>query len=116
MGQVISHGGDVYYMSPGEAYGKFLCQGVKRANGTRARRRSTSRSPRVLGPRRVLRGVQTRSGKRISARNGSRPISSSPDAFQYRVSQLKYFLYGRKRLKQVFDFVKSENIRTGSQG
>ena len=30
-GKVISHGGDVYYMSPGENYGKFLCQGVKRA-------------------------------------------------------------------------------------
>ena len=30
-GKVISHGGDVYYMSPGENFGKFLCQGVKRA-------------------------------------------------------------------------------------
>ncbi|HXR07611.1 MAG TPA: hypothetical protein VN765_09795, partial [Candidatus Acidoferrum sp.] len=30
-GQKISHGGDVYYMSPGENYGKFLCLGVQRA-------------------------------------------------------------------------------------
>ena len=30
-GKVISHGGDVYYMSPGESFGKFLCLGVKRA-------------------------------------------------------------------------------------
>src|SRR5947209_8207288 len=30
-GSVIGHGGDVYYMSPGESYGKFLCGGVKRA-------------------------------------------------------------------------------------
>ena len=30
-GHKISHGGDVYYMSPGENYGKFLCLGIKRA-------------------------------------------------------------------------------------
>ena len=30
-GNVISHGGDVYYMSPGENFGKFLCHGVKQA-------------------------------------------------------------------------------------
>ena len=30
-GEKIGHGGDVYYMSPGINYGKFLTQGVKRA-------------------------------------------------------------------------------------
>lgn len=30
-GQKISHGGDVYYMSPGTNFGKFLCVGVQRA-------------------------------------------------------------------------------------
>ena len=30
-GRKISHGGDVYYMSPGESFGKFLSQGVRRA-------------------------------------------------------------------------------------
>jgi hypothetical protein len=30
-GNVISHGGDIYYMSPGESFGKFLCRGVKQA-------------------------------------------------------------------------------------
>lgn len=28
-GNVISHGGDVYYMCPGKNYGKFLCLGVQ---------------------------------------------------------------------------------------
>src|SRR5215831_3584176 len=30
-GNKISHGGDVYYMCPGENYGKFLCVGIQRA-------------------------------------------------------------------------------------
>ena len=30
-GRKIGHGGDVYYMSPGVNYGKFLCVGVQRA-------------------------------------------------------------------------------------
>ncbi|HXA45676.1 MAG TPA: hypothetical protein VNZ25_09230, partial [Candidatus Angelobacter sp.] len=30
-GHKIGHGGDVYYMSPGTNYGKFLCVGVQRA-------------------------------------------------------------------------------------
>ena len=29
-GHKISHGGDVYYMSPAENYGEFLCVGVQR--------------------------------------------------------------------------------------
>ena len=30
-GHKVSHGGDVYYMCPGENFGKFLCVGVQRA-------------------------------------------------------------------------------------
>ena len=107
-GKVISHGGDVYYMSPGENYGKFLCQGVKRAMDAGAE------AIHLEEPEFWVRGGYSEGFKREwKAHFGEDWIDpdSSPDA-QYRSSQLKYFLYGRA-LKQVFDFVKSENARTG---
>jgi hypothetical protein len=107
-GQVISHGGDVYYMSPGENYGKFLCQGVKRAMDAGAE------AIHLEEPEFWVRGGYSQGFKREwKAHFGEEWVAphSSPDA-QYRSSQLKYFLYGRA-LKQVFEFVKSENIRTG---
>ncbi len=107
-GNVISHGGDVYYMSPGENYGKFLCQGVKRAMDAGAE------AIHLEEPEFWVRGGYSEGFKREwKAHFGEDWVAphSSPDA-QYRASQLKYFLYGRA-LKQVFDFVKSENVRTG---
>ena len=107
-GKVISHGGDVYYMSPGESYGKFLCQGVKRAMDAGAE------AVHLEEPEFWVRGGYSEGFKREwKAHFGEEwiPPHSSPDA-QYRASELKYFLYGRA-LKQVFDFVKTENARTG---
>ena len=106
-GKVISHGRDVYYMAPGENYGKFLCQGVKRAMDAGAE------AIHLEEPEFWVRGGYGAGFKRewkAYYKEEWAPQHSSPDA-QYRSSQLKYYLYQRA-LKQVFDFVKAENDRT----
>ena len=107
-GQVISHGGDVYYMCPGEGYGRFLAQGVKRAMDAGAE------AIHLEEPEFWVRGGYSEGFKRewkaYYHEDWVAP-HSSPDA-QYRASQLKYYLY-RRALSQVFDFVKAENARTG---
>ncbi len=107
-GRVISHGGDVYYMSPGESFGKFLCQGVKRAMDAGAE------AVHLEEPEFWVRGGYGEGFRRewkSYYHEDWVPPHSSPDA-QYRASLLKYYLY-RRALKQVFDFVKAENARTG---
>ena len=107
-GDVISHGGDVYYMSPGESFGKFLSQGVKVAID------SGAEAIHLEEPEFWVRAGYSEGFKREwKAYYGEDwiPPHSSPDA-QYRASLLKYYLYQRA-LKQVFDFVKAENARTG---
>ena len=107
-GKVISHGGDVYYMSPGEGFGKFLCRGVQRAMDAGVE------AVHLEEPEFWVRGGYGEGFKRewkAYYREDWVPPHSSPDA-QYRASQLKYYLYQRA-LKQVFDFVKAENARTG---
>jgi hypothetical protein len=107
-GKVISHGGDVYYMSPGENYGKFLSQGVKRAMDAGAE------AIHLEEPEFWVRGGYGAGFKREwKAFYGEDWVAphSSPDA-EYRSSMLKYHLY-RRALKQVFEFVKAENARTG---
>ncbi len=107
-GKVISHGGDVYYMSPGENFGKFLSDGVKRAMDAGAE------AIHLEEPEFWVRGGYGAGFKREwKSYYGEDWIAphSSPDA-QYRSSRLKYHLYQRA-LKQVFDFVKAENARTG---
>ena len=107
-GQVISHGGDVYYMCPGEGYGRFLAQGVKRAMDAGAE------AIHLEEPEFWVRGGYgegfKREWKAYYHEDWVAP-HSSPDA-QYRASQLKYYLY-RRALSQVFEFVKAENARTG---
>jgi hypothetical protein len=132
-GKIISHGGDVYYLSPGESYlgyidtdlqmhgdvhymspgenyGKFLCQGVKRAMDAGAL------AIHLEEPEFWVRGGYSEGFKRewksYYHEDWIAP-HTSPDA-QYRASLLKYYLY-RRALKQVFDFVKAENARTGRQ-
>ena len=81
-GNVISHGGDVYYMCPGPTFGNFLAQRVLRGH----RRRRLIHPPgraRVLGPGRLQRRIQARLANRLRRETGS-PPHSSPDA-QYRV-------------------------------
>lgn len=107
-GKVISHGGDVYYMSPGENYGKFLCQGVKKAMDAGVE------AVHLEEPEFWVRGGYGAGFQRewkAYYHEDWIPPHTSPDA-QYRASQLKYYLY-RRALKQVFDFVKAENARTG---
>jgi hypothetical protein len=107
-GQVISHGGDVYYMSPGETFGKFLCQGVKRAMDAGAE------AIHLEEPEFWVRAGYSAGFQREWQSFYHEPWiapHTSPDA-AYRASNLKYYLY-RRALQQVFDFVKAENGRTG---
>ncbi len=71
-GHVISHGGDVFYMSPGENYGKFLCQGVKRAMDAGAAP-STWKSP-SSGPAPVIARGFSANGSRSTTKTGCRRI------------------------------------------
>jgi hypothetical protein len=107
-GKKISHGGDVYYMCPGENYGKFLCVGVQRALDAGAE------AIHLEEPEFWVRGGYSegfkREWKKFYAEDWL-PPHSSPDA-QWRASKLKYYLY-RRALQQVFDFVQDYNQRSG---
>ncbi len=99
-GNKVSHGGDVYYMSPGINYGKFLCVGVERALEAGAL------AVHLEEPEFWVRSGYSEGFKRewkAYYHEEWRPPHSSCDA-QYRASKLKYFLY-RRALQQVFDFV-----------
>lgn len=103
-GHKISHGGDVYYMSPGESFGKFLCLGVQRALDAGAE------GIHLEEPEFWVRAGWSQGFRREwRAFYGEDWVApdSSPDA-QYRASQLKYYLY-RRALTQIFDFVKAYN-------
>ncbi|MCW5554684.1 MAG: hypothetical protein KIS67_21305 [Verrucomicrobiae bacterium] len=107
-GNKISHGGDVYYMSPGTNFGKFLCVGVQRALDAGAE------AIHLEEPEFWVRGGYSEGFKREwRAHFGEdwHPPHSSVDA-QWRSSKLKYFLY-RRALQQVFDYVQDYNQRTG---
>jgi hypothetical protein len=100
-GERIGHGKDVYYMSPGEDYGKFLCVGVKRALDAGAT------AIYLEEPEFWVRAGWSEGFKREWQSYYHEPWiepDSSPDA-QYRASKLKYYLY-RRALSQVFDFVR----------
>ncbi len=100
-GEKIGHGRDVYYMCPSEAFGRYLCVGVKRALDAGAT------GIYLEEPEFWVRAGWSEGFKREWQDYYHEPwISpdSSPDA-QYRASKLKYFLY-RRALSQVFEFVK----------
>lgn len=107
-GKKISHGGDVYYMCPGENYGKFLCVGVRRALEAGAE------AIHLEEPEFWVRGGYSEGFKREwKSFYGEewQPPHASADA-QWRASKLKYFLY-RRALQQVFDFVQQWNRENG---
>lgn len=109
-GRKISHGGDVYYMSPGDNYGKFLCVGVQRALDAGAE------AIHLEEPEFWVRGGYSEGFKRAwKAHYGEdwQPPHGSVDA-QWRSSKLKYHLY-RHALQQVFDHIQDFNRRTGRQ-
>src|SRR4051812_48419579 len=100
-GEIIGHGGDVYYIAPGEDYGRYLCEGVKRALDAGAE------AIHLEEPEFWVRAGWEGSFKRQWRAFYGEPWvdpDSSPDA-QYRASKLKYHLY-QKTLAEVFAFVK----------
>lgn len=99
-GHRISHGGDVYYMSPGPTYGEFLAQGVDKAlkQGASAIYLEEPEFWVDAGWEPAFR----REWKQMYGEDWE-PPDSSPEA-QWRASKLKYFLY-RRALQQVFDSV-----------
>lgn len=107
-GRKIGHGGDVYYMSPGTNYGKFLCVGVQRALDAGAE------AIHLEEPEYWDRAGYSEGFKREwRSFYGEvwQPPHSSVDA-RWRAGKLKYFLY-RRALQQVFDYVQDYNRRTG---
>ncbi len=107
-GDRISHGGDVYYMSPGESYGKFLCVGVQRALDAGAE------AIHLEEPEFWVRagyGPGFRREWQSYFCEAWQPPHESCDA-QWRASKLKYYLY-RRALQQVFDHVQAYNRKTG---
>ena len=108
-GHKISHGGDVYYMSPGESFGRFLSVGIGKALDAGAE------GIHLEEPEFWVRAGWSQGFRREwQAYYGEEWVApdSSPDA-QYRASQLKYYLY-RRALTQVFDFVKDYNKQHGT--
>jgi hypothetical protein len=95
-----AHGRDVYYMSPGEDYGKYLCEGVKRSLDAGALA-VVLEEPEFW----VETGWEENFKRQWKAfyHEDWQPPDSSPDA-QYKASKLKYMLY-RRALSDVFDFV-----------
>jgi hypothetical protein len=109
-GKKISHGGDVYYMCPGENYGKFLCLGVDRAL------KAGAEAIHLEEPEFWVRGGYSEGFKREwKSYYGEdwQPPHSSVDS-QWRASKLKYFLY-RRALQQVFDHIQEFNRVEGRQ-
>ena len=107
-GHKVSHGGDVYYMCPGENFGKFLCVGVQRALEAGAA------AIHLEEPEFWVRSGYSEGFKREWRKfygEDWQPPHASVDA-QWRASKLKYFLY-RRALQQVFDYVQDYNRRTG---
>lgn len=107
-GNKISHGGDVYYMSPAANYGEFLCVGVQR--GLEAGVEAVH----LEEPEFWARAGYSEGFKREWLDHYKEPWQAphtSVDA-QWRASKLKYFLY-RRALEQVFNHVQTYNKKTG---
>lgn len=107
-GNKIGHGRDVYYMSPGENYGKYICIGVKRALDAGAE------AIHLEEPEFWVRGGYSEGFKKEwKSYYGTDWVApdSSEDA-EWKSSRLKYYLY-RRALQQVFDFVQAYNVEHG---
>ena len=107
-GRKIGHGGDVYYMSPAENYGEYLCIGVQRGLDAGVE------AVHLEEPEFWARAGYSEGFKREWQAFYHEPWQAphtSVDA-QWRASKLKYFLY-RRALQQVFDHIQAFNQRTG---
>src|ERR1039458_8990217 len=109
-GKPIMHGGskDIPYMSPGEAYGRYLTVGIKRALDAGAQAIYLE-EPEFW----AAGGYEANFQREWQAyyHEPWQPPDSSPDA-QYRASKLKYYLY-RRTLSQIFAFVKQYGKASG---
>jgi hypothetical protein len=108
-GNKISHGGDIYYMSPSISFGKYLCSGVQHALDAGVEAIDLEE------PEFWVRGGWSEGFKREWEAYYHVPWAdpnSSVEA-QYRSSLLKYYLY-RRALGQVFDYVKAYNKEHGT--
>ncbi|MDR3689103.1 MAG: hypothetical protein P4L46_06965 [Fimbriimonas sp.] len=103
-GDKIGHGGDVYYMSPGIGYGKYLSIGVQRAldAGVEA---IHLEEPEFWSAAGYSGGFKREWQAHYN--EPWQPQHESVDA-RWRSSKLKYFLY-RRALQQVFDYVQAYN-------
>lgn len=109
-GEKIGHGGDVYYMSPGENYGKFLATGVRRAleAGVEAVHLEEPEFWTFGG----YGGGFKREWQAFYHEPWQDPLSS-PDA-RWHAAKLMYFLY-RRALQQVFDSIQDWNKAHGTR-
>jgi hypothetical protein len=101
-GNLVQHGVDVPYISPGKDYGNYLTVGIKRALDAGAE--AVYLEEPEFWARSGWEDNFKREWKAYYGEEWQAP-DSSPDA-QYRASKLKYMLYGRA-LAQIFDFAKS---------
>lgn len=108
-GEKIGHGGDVYYMSPGASYGKYLAEGVKKAldAGVEAVHLEEPEFWNFGGY-----GAGFKREWRDFYKEDWQDPSSSPDA-RWRAAKLMYFLY-RRALQQVFDSIQNYNRDHGT--
>ncbi|HWD41175.1 MAG TPA: hypothetical protein VG944_20165, partial [Fimbriimonas sp.] len=108
-GEKIGHGGDVYYMSPGKNYGKYLSVGVRRAldAGVEAVHLEEPEFWSFGG----YGGGFKKEWQEFYHQPWQDPLSS-PDA-RWRAAKLMYYLY-RRALQQVFDSVQEYNKQHGA--
>jgi hypothetical protein len=109
-GEKVGHGKDVYYMSPGKNYGKYLAEGVRRALevGVEAVHLEEPEFW-VFGGY----GEGFKNEWREFYHEPWRDPLSSPDA-RWRTAKLMYYLY-RRALQQVFDSVQAYNKEKGTK-
>jgi hypothetical protein len=108
-GEKIGHGGDVYYMSPGKNYGKFLSVGVRRAL------EAGVEAVHLEEPEFWVGGGYGGGFKKEWQDFYHEPWQdpeSSPDA-RWHAAKLMYYLY-RRALQQVFDSVQTFNKEHGT--
>ena len=107
-GEKIGHGRDVWYMSPGKDYGKYLASGVRKALDAGVE------AVHLEEPEFWVRGGYAPAFKRewqdYYHEAWQDPLSS-PDA-RWRANKLMYFLY-RRALQQVFDSIQDYNKEKG---
>ncbi|MBS1725660.1 MAG: hypothetical protein JST51_02995 [Armatimonadetes bacterium] len=108
-GEKVGHGADVYYMSPGKNYGKYLADGVRRALevGVEA---VHLEEPEFWNFGGYGEGFK-REWKEFYHEDWQDP-ESSPDA-RWRAAKLMYYLY-RRALQQVFDSIQEYNKEHGT--